>query len=46
MGQCYDVLETWNARYNSITGKGLSCGHYLAEEKPNEVYDAFVSFFN
>ena len=46
MGQCYDVFETWQEKCSVVTGKGLPCGHFLAEEAPDETYDAFIGFFN
>jgi len=28
-----------------VRGKALSCGHYLAEESPDETYAELLAFF-
>ncbi len=45
MGSLYDVLETWRDKANNVGGKGLPCGHYPAEEVPEEVTQIFLEFF-
>jgi haloacetate dehalogenase len=45
MGQCYDVRETWVEKCDSLEGATLPCGHFLAEEAPDETYAAFKRFF-
>lgn len=45
MGKCYDVLETWQNKCEAVTGAGLPCGHFLAEEAPDETFGALNSFF-
>ncbi len=46
MDSSYDVLETWRERASDVRGKAISCGHFLAEEKPQETLDALLDFFN
>ena len=42
----YDMLDTWRkVSDNSVEGNVLPCGHYLPEEAPTEVVEAFKSFF-
>ena len=32
----FDVLAEWRKRASDVRGRGLACGHYLAEELPEE----------
>jgi haloacetate dehalogenase len=41
----YDVLAVWQEWANDVRGRGLDCGHYLAEEKPDEVCEELAAFF-
>ena len=41
----YDVLAVWRDWAEDVQGRALDCGHYLAEEAPDETANAFVSFF-
>ena len=44
--QTYDMLDVWRQVSGSaVEGHELPCGHYLPEEVPQEVMDAFQSFF-
>jgi haloacetate dehalogenase len=45
MEKSYDVLGTWRERASNVMGHSIDCGHFLAEEKPDETYDALVRFF-
>jgi haloacetate dehalogenase len=36
VGQKYDVLGIWRERAKNIRGRGLPCGHWLPEERPDE----------
>ena len=45
MGRQFDVLATWQERALEARGKGLACGHFLAEEKPQETYHELHRFF-
>jgi haloacetate dehalogenase len=40
-----DPLEVWHKWASNVTGKPLSCGHFLMEENPEEVVKAFIDFF-
>ena len=43
----FDMLDVWRkVSDNSVEGHALPCGHYLPEEVPQEVFEAFESFFN
>jgi haloacetate dehalogenase len=39
------VLQVWREYATDVRGRSLSCGHYLAEESPDETYDALKDFF-
>lgn len=43
--RCFDVLALWRERASDVRGWPLPGGHYLAEERPGEVAEAFARFF-
>jgi haloacetate dehalogenase len=45
VGKQYDVLETWRERAADISGQAIDCGHFLAEEAPDETRAALADFF-
>ena len=45
VGRCFDVLALWRERAADVRGHALPGGHYLAEEVPDMVADAFERFF-
>ncbi len=46
LGSLYgDVLGIWRAWADDVRGKGIDSGHYLAEEAPDETYQALYTFF-
>ena len=46
VGPLWDVLATWRAKAASmVTGRSLDCGHFLQEERPEEVLDELQHFF-
>jgi haloacetate dehalogenase len=40
----YDVLSVWREWAERVEGHAVDCGHYLAEEAPEETYRALVDF--
>ena len=44
MGKLYDVLATWQDKAVNVQGLGLECGHYPAQEKPEELIAALEKF--
>jgi haloacetate dehalogenase len=42
----YDVIETWKEKAVNVQGRALDCGHFLPEEKPDEVCDELIKFFS
>jgi haloacetate dehalogenase len=46
LDQWYDVLGIWREWADDVRGRGLDCGHYLAEEAPDDTSDELVRFFS
>jgi haloacetate dehalogenase len=40
----FDPVADWNSVANDVRGKALPCGHYLAEEAPDETYAELLAF--
>jgi haloacetate dehalogenase len=45
MEQWYDVLAIWRDWADDVRGRALDCGHYLAEEAPDETAADLITFF-
>lgn len=45
MERNYDVLATWRERASDVVGFKLPCGHFLAEELPDETFAYLEGFF-
>ena len=41
----FDPVADWKSVANDVRGKVLACGHYLAEEAPDETYADLLAFF-
>ena len=44
-GATLDMLDTWRERAQRVRGYGLNCGHFLPEERPDEVAAALLDFY-
>ena len=44
MHRMYDVVAVWRERAANVSGKALPCGHFLAEEAPEETLTELRSF--
>ena len=42
----YDVLGVWRGYASDVRGRALPCGHYLAEERPEETAEELVTFLH
>ena len=40
----YDVMKLWGERAEEVSGRSLPCGHFLAEEVPEETLEALLAF--
>jgi len=41
----YDTLAVWREWADDVRGRALPCGHYLAEEAPEETLSELLAFF-
>jgi haloacetate dehalogenase len=46
MERHYDVLATWREKAEDVRGHALPCGHFLAEEAPEETLAALLPFLD
>jgi haloacetate dehalogenase len=46
LGRSYDVLSIWRDEAEVVNGRALDCGHFLAEERPDETAAELVAFLN
>jgi haloacetate dehalogenase len=44
VGRAYDVVEVWNRYAEDVQGRALACGHFPAEEAPEETVTALRDF--
>lgn len=44
LGSAYDVPAIWRGEAADVTGEALDCGHFLAEERPDEVCAKLLAF--
>ena len=45
VGRCFDVPALWREVSAQFSGRALKCGHYVAEERPDEVLAEMLDFF-
>jgi haloacetate dehalogenase len=45
VNRSYQPVEAWRERATDVRGKMLPCGHYPAEQSPDETYTALREFF-
>src|SRR5271155_5398724 len=45
-GSGYDLLKVWRDHADDVRGHGIDSGHFIPEEKPDEVYAALKAFFS
>lgn len=46
VGRTQNVLKVWQDYATDVRGKSLTCGHYIAEEMPDEAYAAIKEFLS
>jgi haloacetate dehalogenase len=45
LGRWFDVLATWRRWADDARGRALDCGHFIAEELPEETAEELLEFF-
>ena len=43
-GKNLDMMSVWRARASNVRGKALECGHFIPEEKPEELVSELLDF--
>jgi haloacetate dehalogenase len=43
--RCFDALAEWRKVARDVSGRALPCGHYIPEERPDELLNEMLSFF-
>ena len=46
VNRSYKPIEAWQARATDVRGKMLPCGHYPAEQVPDETFEELRAFFS
>jgi haloacetate dehalogenase len=46
INRTYNVIETWKEKAVDVRGRALDCGHFLPEEKPEDVLGELINFFS
>ena len=44
VGRTQDVLGVWKEYATNVRGQSFTCGHYMAEEQPDEIYASIKAF--
>jgi haloacetate dehalogenase len=44
-GSGYDLLKVWRDHATEVRGHGIDSGHFIPEEKPDEIYRDLAEFF-
>jgi haloacetate dehalogenase len=44
-GSGYDLLSVWREHAKNVSGHAINSGHFIPEEKPDDVYSALRGFF-
>lgn len=45
VGKCFNVLDLWRERADTVSGASFPCGHYIAEEAPGLLLAQALQFF-
>lgn len=43
--KCFQPMKLWQSRASNVIGEAMNCGHYMAEEIPDEIIAKLTSFF-
>jgi haloacetate dehalogenase len=45
IARCFDPMALWRDAADTVSGRALDCGHYIAEERPAELLAEMQDFF-
>ena len=45
-GEQLDMMDVWRQRSDDVRGKSLPCGHFIPEEKPDELVAELFRFLS
>ncbi len=45
-GASLEMLSVWKKRSDNVIGKSMQCGHFIPEERPDELIEELMSFFS
>ncbi len=45
-GSSLDMMTVWKRRADNVRGKGMNCGHFIPEERPDELASELLHFYN
>ena len=45
-GKSLDILSVWRERAHDVQGKPLDCGHFIPEERPEELVAELLPFLS
>jgi haloacetate dehalogenase len=45
-GKRLDMLATWRERAHDVRGRGLDCGHFVPEERPDDLVRELLAFWS
>jgi haloacetate dehalogenase len=46
VAKCFDVLALWREVATQVSGRALDCGHYIVEERPEDLLAELFQFFD
>ena len=44
-GGALDMMTVWRKRASDVSGKSMNCGHFIPEERPDELVEELLAFF-
>jgi haloacetate dehalogenase len=44
IGKQFDCVADWRAVAHDVTGHAIECGHFIAEERPDELLAVLLPF--
>lgn len=44
--KCFEPMKLWQSRASNVIGEAMNCGHYMAEEIPDDIIKKLTGFFS